>query len=445
MISSNRLRYRTLPVFVVGVGSLLALLFLPGFVALRRTAAVYHDIRRIQDGHQRTQQALADIERRLYLISITVREVLLDTSVGANATYRNAFHQYRRDIEDRLNALKRESRADTRLSIPRLEHELQQYFIALEPVFGWSPEQRSSRALYFLREQQRPRRQSIIQIADEIGRLTEASYSQQLDQVNNSQIQFGADIERVIVVAFLIGVIISIWTAARIATLEDRSERQRVNTEQAEEQLRSLSMKLMQTQEEERKTIARELHDEVGQTLTGLRLGLGGLDRLAGNKEALQEQTAELKSLAEQTLRAVRDIAVGLRPSVLDLGLVPAIQWQARRFSTYSGVPATVSYEGRLDEIPEEYRTCIYRVVQECLTNALKHANAKAVKVELREANSVLEVAVSDDGNGFQNGGLRAGMGLIGMEERVRELGGNLRVESTIGLGTSVRVRLSIP
>ena len=117
MISANRLRYRTLPVFVVGVGSLLALLFLPGFVALRRTAAVYHDIRRIQDGHQRTQQALADIERRLYLISITVREVLLDTSAGANATYRNAFHQYRRDIEDRLNALKRESRADTRLSI----------------------------------------------------------------------------------------------------------------------------------------------------------------------------------------------------------------------------------------------------------------------------------------------------------------------------------------
>ena len=352
MISANRLRYRTLPVFVVGVGSLLALLFLPGFVALRRTAAVYHDIRRIQDGHQRTQQALADIERRLYLISITVREVLLDTSAGANATYRNAFHQYRRDIEDRLNALKRESRADTRLSIPRLEHELQQYFIALEPVFGWSPEQRSSRALYFLREQQRPRRQSIIQIADEIGRLTEASYSQQLDQVNNSQIQFGADIERVIVVAFLIGVIISIWTAARIATLEDRSERQRVNTEQAEEQLRSLSMKLMQTQEEERKTIARELHDEVGQTLTGLRLGLGGLDRLAGNKEALQEQTAELKSLAEQTLRAVRDIAVGLRPSVLDLGLVPAIQWQARRFSTYSGVPATVSYRGASTKFP---------------------------------------------------------------------------------------------
>ena len=107
--------------------------------------------------------------------------------------------------------------------------------------------------------------------------------------------------------------------------------------------------------------------------------------------------------------------------------------------------PRQYRIKGAFDEIPEEYRTCIYRVVQECLTNALKHANAKAVKVELREANSVLEVAVSDDGSGFQNGGPHAGMGLIGMEERVRELGGNLRVESTTGLGTSVMVRLSIP
>ena len=110
-------------------------------------------------------------------------------------------------------------------------------------------------------------------------------------------------------------------------------------TEQAEEDMRLLSTQLMRAQEEERRNISRELHDEVGQTLTELRMELGTLERLRAEPEEFSAHLREAKALAEQTLRAIRDLAVGLRPSVLDLGLVPALQWQVRHFSKQSRNP----------------------------------------------------------------------------------------------------------
>lgn len=435
---------RTWPLFVVGFGSLLALLFLPGIVALHRTRAVYLDIRLIQESHQQTQRLLSEIERELYLTSITVREVLLDSSPVNTSRYKAAFDTARRQTDQELAILKQKSFVEGRDALAKLDQELQPYFTAIEPVFEWSPRERSARGMYFLREQQRPRRQAIIAIAEEISRLSEASYARQFDEVNRSQTKFSSDIERIIGVAFIIGLTIAAVTIVRISNLEKHSELQRTKAEQAEEQLRSLSTKLMSAQEEERKTISRELHDEVGQVLTGLRIGLGSLERLRTNPDEFQVHLTEAKSLNEQALRAARDLAVGLRPSVLDLGLVPAVEWLARQVSKYSGTPVNVTRVGNLDTVPERYRTCIYRVVQECLTNAVKHAGATSMRVELKEVNRNLEVRVQDDGRGFvpHEGG---GMGLIGIEERVRELGGIFTVESRPGAGSSVRVELQLP
>jgi len=152
-----------------------------------------------------------------------------------------------------------------------------------------------------------------------------------------------------------------------------------------------------------------------------------------------------MRSLAEQACRSVRDISAGLRPSVLDLGLLPAIRWQARQFSKYAGVRAAVHTAGDVGDIPDEYCTCVYRVVQECLTNAIKHAGAAKVSIEVREANRSLDVTVRDDGCGFQRSNGVAGLGLIGMAERVRELGGILKVDSIPNTGTCVSVHLNLP
>jgi signal transduction histidine kinase len=435
---------RTWPVFLVGLGSLLALLFLPGLAALHKTQEVYDRIRALQQAHQRTQGSLNEIERRLYMNSILVRDFLLDSSPNPAGRYHKDFGTNRQAVGQELAALASLGRGSS--VVQRLGAEFDAYFASAEPVFAWTPEQRQERATYFLREQQRPRRQSILAIAEEISRLVTATYNEQYEQVNLSQLEFNRDMERVVALAFFIGVIIAGGSIFRISSLEQRADRQRAKTERAEMELRQLSTQLMHAQEQERKTISRELHDEVGQMLTALRMQLGSLERVREDPEQFGEHVGEAKGLAEQSLRTVRDLAVGLRPSVLDLGLAPALQWQARHFSKHSGIPVQVDVQGELQDVPEEHLVCVYRIVQETLTNCAKHARAQRAEVSVRVSDGALEATVRDDGDGFDITAARGGgLGLIGIEERVRELGGTLRIESAKGMGSTLTMRLPVP
>jgi len=173
-----------------------------------------------------------------------------------------------------------------------------------------------------------------------------------------------------------------------------------------------------------------------------LRLGLIGHGTVG---QSFTHHLAEAKSIAEQSLRAVRDLAVGLRPSVLDLGLLPALQWQARHFSKRSGIPVSVQAEGEFQNLSEEHKMCAYRVVQETLTNCARHAGAKKAQVQLKDTATQLELSVSDDGRGFDTTAPRhGGLGLIGIEERVRELGGELQIVSEPGKGSHLTVRFPL-
>jgi signal transduction histidine kinase len=439
------MRNRTWPVFLVGLGSLLALLFLPGTAALRKTQDVYDNIRSVQESDQRSQSRLQELERRIYMNSILVRELLLDSSPVQNGRYAKDFQENRIAVERQIAELNANSPTAEKGALHRLETELQLYWRSVEPVFLWTPEERRQRATYFLREQQRPRRQAILGIADEIDALTGAAYRQQYQQVNLSQMSFRQEMERTVGVAFVIGILIAIGCIVRIAMLEMRTEKQRAKTKLAEEQLRHLTTQLMHAQEEERKTISRELHDEVGQMLTGLRMELGSLEPLRDSPGPFTDHLNEAKSIAEQSLRAVRDLAVGLRPSVLDLGLLPALQWQSRHFSKRSGIPVTVQAEGEFDDLSEGHKTCVYRIVQETLTNCARHAAARRADVSLRKTDEALAVKIHDDGCGFDpKSARRGGLGLIGIEERVRELGGEFRIESEPGQGCTLTVRFAL-
>lgn len=431
--------------FLVGLGSLLALLFLPGIAALRRSDEVYRKIRRIQTDQQMTQRNLAEIERRLYLVSIAVREALLDTSLDEGTQYHATVVEGRAAIDRELESLRRRTSSVGAGMFAQLAQELDRYWESVDPVFQWSPGERSAKGMYFLRQQQRPRRQSILAIAGAISSLTDRSYQKQYEEVTNSQREFRDEIERIVAVAFLVGVLIASASILRISVLENRSTLERNKAEAAEEKLRSLSTQLMHAQEEERKSLSRELHDEVGQLLTGLRIQIAALDRCRNDETAFREHAVEAKALAEHSLRAVRDLAVGLRPSVLDLGLVPAVQWQARHFSRVSGMRVAVHAEGDLENVPEDQRICVYRVVQESLTNAARHAGASNVGVYLETKDGHLQVKIQDDGSGLSLPGQNEkGLGLVGMEERVRELGGTFRVQTNPGCGTAVIVQLSM-
>jgi signal transduction histidine kinase len=146
----------------------------------------------------------------------------------------------------------------------------------------------------------------------------------------------------------------------------------------------------------------------------------------------------------ESAVEAVRRMALSLRPSMLDdLGLVPALEWQAREVGHRTGLNVQVQAEESAGELPDAYRTCIYRVVQEALQNCARHAGASRVQVALEKAAKSVSVHVEDDGKGFAVSRTR-GLGLLGMEERVAQLGGRLRVQSEPGRGTIVSAELPI-
>ena len=148
--------------------------------------------------------------------------------------------------------------------------------------------------------------------------------------------------------------------------------------------------------------------------------------------------------MAEQTVNEVRDLALLLRPSMLDdFGLVPALNWHAREMTKRTGIDVVVSADEDCGDLPEEHKTCIYRLVQEALNNSAHHANARTVEVTVRRESERVLFTVRDDGAGFDTRFVR-GLGLLGMEERVRRLGGRLRIESQPGRGTLVSAELPL-
>jgi signal transduction histidine kinase len=208
-------------------------------------------------------------------------------------------------------------------------------------------------------------------------------------------------------------------------------------------------------QEEERKRIARELHDQVGQALTSLLLGLSTLEGEVDESEGRMHNPAhlqDLKAIVADTLNSVRDLALGLRPSVLDdLGLVPAVRRTVRTYSAHYGLSIdfqTLGLEGI--RLPPSIETALYRIVQEALTNVARHANANRVSVLLEARASAVSLIVEDDGCGFEVGQLLRGpadkqwLGLYGMQERAELLGGRLTVESAPGVGTTIFVRVPL-
>ncbi|HWQ35821.1 MAG TPA: PAS domain S-box protein [Blastocatellia bacterium] len=214
----------------------------------------------------------------------------------------------------------------------------------------------------------------------------------------------------------------------------------------ARDRLSHLSRQLIQAQETERRRIARELHDELGQSLTAVQFGL-----LAVQQQAVSETAAEALQqaieLVDDAIQLVRHLSVSLRPSALDdLGLAEAVRWHAERLRQRTGLDIEVTVTGLSERLPAEIETACFRVVQEALTNTVRHAQAQHVAISLQKQTDRLTLTISDDGRGFDPGRVQArasrgeSMGLTGMRERVQLSGGQLAISSASGSGTEISV-----
>lgn len=218
-----------------------------------------------------------------------------------------------------------------------------------------------------------------------------------------------------------------------------------------QEQLRQLSRQLLSVQEEERKMISRELHDEIAQTLTGINVRLASLKaEAAANTKGLQKKISSAQRLVERSVDIVHRFARDLRPAVLDdLGLIPALLSFLKSFTTRTGVRASLTAFAAVEQIDTVKRTVLFRVAQEALTNVARHAHASRVEVSIQKLRDCVCMSIQDDGKSFNvervlhakgNGRL----GLLGMRERLEMVGGNLVVESAPCKGTTVQAQLPL-
>src|SRR5438093_6128358 len=320
--------------------------------------------------------------------------------------------------------------------------EIEAYWKVAEPVFTHvDGEARSVRSL-----QLTLRRNSVLTIVATIGSINESAVEQRQHEIENAQNDLIQYTRRMILVASLLGLIVAGAAGYGNHLLQKQADQQRRRTERAEQELRSLSSQLVHAQEQERRGISRELHDEVGQTLTGLGIELANLEHLReGSRSEFRSHLADAKRLTEETLRTVRNIAMGLRPSMLDdSGIVAAVRWRASELSRRTGTPVELQIEGDFDGLGDERRTCLYRVVQEALTNCARHAEAATIQITMQRKNESLCLSIRDDGVGFDTGRARTGLGLLGIEERVKELGGSLAVGSWPNRGTLLSVEIPL-
>jgi signal transduction histidine kinase len=235
-----------------------------------------------------------------------------------------------------------------------------------------------------------------------------------------------------------------------VALAYEQVERRRAEEQlqQSQEQLRSLAGRLESVQEEERIRIAREVHDELGQELTGVKLELAFLrDQLAQSSSAVLDRIEKIVDLVDGTMQSVRRIATELRPVVLDqLGLIPAIEWQAGEFQGRTGIQCTLNIYLRTVALPIERSTGVFRIFQEILTNVTRHARASRVDISMQEYRGHLLLLVSDDGRGITDDEVSdsKSLGLLGMRERALLLGGETKIERNSDQGTTVTVRIPL-
>lgn len=238
------------------------------------------------------------------------------------------------------------------------------------------------------------------------------------------------------------------WRGGGIGLVRDLTERKRTELAilESRERLRNLSQRLQSVREEERAMLAREIHDDLGQTLTALRIEVKRLEKRLGERGGREkDDIARLVKIIEFAIDTVRDIAGRLRPPLLDdVGLEAALEWQVKEFRDYSGCRCTIEIVTEQSSLPREAQLAVFRILQESLTNVARHARAQQVEVIWRQVDDGFELTVSDDGCGFPDGRLEhaGSLGIVGMRERAGALGGRLIIEPRNGGGTVVTLRL---
>jgi signal transduction histidine kinase len=437
---------RTRLILAVGLGGMLLVMFAAGIDAIRVLHALRQQSGLIRADALARTGTLVSIRTKILLSDTFVRDYLMDPDGDRSAEDNRALRRTWADVQQGLDAYAASPSIQDAEMAARLRQMSERYWKSISPSLTWSDRQRRTSGLAFYNSAVLPGRVSILEIT---AQMDGANSRQAADEESRMAARFGnlrSELLWTFVVSLGAAMVLALCSALYISRLEREARIRYGQVAAGRIEMAKLSQRLVAAQELERKSISRELHDEVGQSLNALLVDAGNLQkRIPENDAQSRELLNSIRRLADTCVNEIRDIALLLRPSMLDdLGLTAAIQWQAREVSRRTGLSVKVSAEAEEDALPEGMSICLYRIAQEALQNVARHAQAKTVHIELKQNLGRLVLRVQDDGVGFDAANVR-GLGTVGMEERLRQVGGVLRVTSQPGKGTTIVAEVPIP
>jgi signal transduction histidine kinase len=436
------MRQRPGVVLLAGFGGLLLIMAAAESGALLFLNSLRHNDTALQARFLARNRTLERIRSNIYLSGTIVRDSLLAPEQSGVRAQVATLAGLRRDSESALNNYAAALEPEEAAPFQDLRSQIEAYWNVLDRTLAWTGEERGKYRDAFFYEELVPRRTSMLQIADRIEMLNEEALRRGDVKLGDlfGRLQLG--LLAMIAVTLLGGASLAAFTIFHILKLEGEVQRRLNESVHAQTSLQELSARLVRAQEEERRALSRELHDEVAQAFSAILMEAENLLDLAAAPE-VRAHLDSIRAVAGKGMNEIRDMALLLRPSMLDdFGLLPALEWQAREIGKRTGLRVQVASE-MPGELPEEHKTCVYRVVQEALNNCAQHAQASAVQVSVRQEAGQILVTVQDDGSGFDPERVR-GLGLLGMEERARHLGGTFHIDSRPGRGTLLRVTLPL-
>lgn len=431
-----------------GYGAVIGVLVLSAMEAYRIQISVSEQHIEIYRRYVEQDAALATLGRNLWQAGTDVRDFFIETTPEHGKLLEKQLHELKGDDEKALAQLSRTLTPDV---VDRLRRTLNDFWAVADPVSRTMLGVSNSRKFEFLQNQIVPRRGELYAAVHELS-------SADRQQLQESEAEFAAArhaaVRRLLVMlvfSVLLGLAVARLSLRHAETLERRAQGHFAEVEQARRELQQLSARLLEIEEEGRRQLSRELHDEIGQTLALLQIEISRAQALLPDQpEASRERLRRARDLAERTVQTVRHISLLLRPALLDdLGLTPALQFQLEEFSRRSNIPCEFSEEGVSDQLPDVVKTCAYRVVQEALHNCEKHSGATSVRVAVRQQADCLVAEIEDNGRGFavnaQGMPTRSnGLGLLGLRERAALAGGSLAIDSAPERGTRVALRIPL-
>jgi signal transduction histidine kinase len=434
---------------VLGFGVTLIIWLSAGYYFTRRIAEVERDSAEINARYMQAQELLSTVRAQILLGSVYVRDALLDPDPSAADTYQQRLDDTYKAIDHALGQYVPvlDSSAE-RMNVDGLHREIDDFHRSMLQVLGPNSRRSPGDARLILRNKVVPKREIAINVSEQVQALNRSAFVQQQRSVAAI---YGATQRRVwgsLGLGLGASIAVGLFAILYAGRLEAGIARQRLKDVQNAHHLQRLSNKLITAQEEERRTIARELHDEVGQVLTTIKVELAVAQTTMSTVEGCAHLLDDARAVTDGALTTVRDLSHLLHPALLDdLGLAAAVEWYLRGFGKRHGLKVDI-LQDRMDErLAPETEVCAYRIIQEALTNAAKHARATGCRVYLQRLTNTVLITIEDDGVGFLVNGadgvdVNRGLGLISIRERVAQLSGTLRIESAPGTGTRLTVEL---